>query len=145
VMSRSRAEVMSKPAQKMYKDTSSGKGMPRLIVKRLENLAHGRGTPSLISQMQEFHSTEKIWGIKERASDKSHLGAFPNHHLHFPRCGCTIAPPLCGERGNNFHLKVSCVMHRITRHEHSSSNSRRSSWGSSFLALKKGCSWTKAM
>jgi hypothetical protein len=39
-MSRSRAEVMSKPVQKMCNDTSSGKGMPELIAKRRENLAH---------------------------------------------------------------------------------------------------------
>jgi hypothetical protein len=39
-MSRSRAEVMSKPAQKRCKDTSSSKGMLGLIAKRRENLAH---------------------------------------------------------------------------------------------------------
>jgi hypothetical protein len=39
-MSRSRAKVMSKLAQKMFNDTSSDKGMPRLIAERRENLAH---------------------------------------------------------------------------------------------------------
>jgi hypothetical protein len=40
VKSRSRVEVMSKPAHKMCKETSSGKGMPGLIAERHENLAH---------------------------------------------------------------------------------------------------------
>jgi hypothetical protein len=40
MMSRSRAEVMYKPAQKMCKDTSSVRGMPGLMFRRCENLAH---------------------------------------------------------------------------------------------------------
>ena len=60
-MLRSRAVVMSKPAQKMCKDTSSSKGMLGIIDKRCENLAQAAlGTPSQIAQMQECHSMEKV-------------------------------------------------------------------------------------
>jgi hypothetical protein len=39
-ISRSRADFMSKPEQKMSNDTSSGIDMSRLDAKRHENLAH---------------------------------------------------------------------------------------------------------
>ena len=41
------------------------------------------------------------------------------------------------EKENNFHLKISCVMPRITKLEHSFSNSRKWSRGSSLIAPEK--------
>jgi hypothetical protein len=48
------------------------------------------------------------------------------------------------EKGNNSHLRASCVMPEMLRHEHISSNSYRWLQGSSFSRPEKVCARTMA-
>jgi hypothetical protein len=118
-MSRSRAEVMSKPTQKMCKDTSSGKGLPGLIAKRRANLAHAAPRDSF-SNYSNARMSLHGEGIRDKGENKRQKSSqsLPQSPFTFPPLWvyhCSVLSVI--EKGNNFHLKVSYVMPGLTRHD----------------------------
>jgi hypothetical protein len=96
-------------------------------------------SPSLFVQMQGCHFGVRRCGI-QKSSRSFSQSPFILLMLWVYHCSTFSTR----EKGNNFHLKVSCVMLGITKHKHSSSNSCKCRWGSSFSNPKKVCPRTMA-
>ena len=88
---------------------------------------------------------ELIWDIGKNARWNLSLSSSQSPFILSMTCvyHCFAFP--MREKGNNFHLRVSCVMPEILRHEHIYSNSHRWLHGSLLSFSEKGCARTIAI
>ena len=126
-MSRFRADFMPKPEQKRFYDKSSGRDKSGIDAKRCKNLAQAAPMDSFsncsksrMSIGREFMRLvrENEWQKSTQSSSQLPLILPIMWVYHFFALSAR-------EKGSNLHCKASCVKPRITRPEHSSSNSRK--------------------
>ena len=118
-----------------------------LEAKRRENLAQAAPMVSffICSNARISLRREAVWDAEENERQKSSLSSSQSWIVRLTLWvyHCSAFPT--GEKGNNFHLKVSYDMHGITKHEHSSSNTCKWRSGSSIFKPEKVCARTMAM
>ena len=126
---------------------SSGIDLFGLQAKRFENLAQAAPMDSFsnFSNARMSPCRDASWDKEENERQKSSQSSsqLPFALLTLWVYHCSAFPT--GEKGNNFHLKVSYDMHGITKHEHSSSNTCKWRSGSSIFKPEKVCARTMAM
>ena len=147
VTSRHRLASMSQPAQKRRKIMPLGNDKYGLTYINVENQAQTAPIDSFsfYSKSRIALGREPIWDMGENARQNLTLSSSQSpfvlsttnvyHCFTFP----------VREKGNNFHLRVYCVMPKMLRHEHISSKSRRSWWRLSFSCPEKGSARTMAI
>ena len=144
-MSRLTSASMSIPKQKSHSKMLSGKDKFRSACINIENLA--QAAPKDCSHCSKSRITlgrEMIQDMGKNARQNLSLSSSQSPFVLSTACVYHCFPFSMREKGNNYHLSVSCVMPEMLRHEHISSNSCRCWQGFSLSCPEKGCARTMA-
>ena len=127
VASRHRSTCMSIPKQKRHNNTPLGKVRSRPACINIENRAQAAPIDSFLrcSKLRIALGREPIRDMGKNARQILSLSSSQSPFvLSIANVYHCFAFPV-REKGNNFHLKVCCVMREMLRHEHISLKSRR--------------------
>jgi hypothetical protein len=129
-----------RPWWKWFKSTWSGKERSGTVFLRLVNLAHAAHRVSFSFYWNVRISIRRAltWDVGKKTRPKFFQSSSQSPFTSSTEWAYQDFAFHKSEKGNNFHLMVSCVMPAIARQEHKCSNSLRWAYGFLFFSPEKG-------